>query len=114
MISFALIVSLISYNNANSSFSFEKYLDNISQVTAVQPTMPETGEINDTLEEYSYVEKDDNNSLGIIKALKYVWVTLKLIFHCLVYALKFLVYIAEMLVYVLKIVSAMFYNLIVW
>lgn len=112
MISFALIVSLISYNNANSSFSFEKYLDNISQVTAVQPTMPSTENITDTISEYD--DTLGSSEGDIFKAIKCIWITLKVIYQCVVFALKFLVYIAEMLVYVLKIVSAMFYNLIVW
>ena len=113
LIVFALIISLISYNNVNSTFSFESYLDKVSQVAVTQPIMPETETISGTLDEYDVIAGNTDDS-GVIKALKYIWTTLKLIFHCIVFALRFLVYIVEMLVYVLKIVSALFYNLIVW
>lgn len=111
LICLAVIIALFGVNNATKTFSFESYLTEISQVAENRPSMPSTDRVNSVLDEYGEYDADTS---GVIKALKAVWTTLKLIYECLVFAVKFIVYIFEMLVYVIKIVVACTYNLLVW
>ena len=113
LICLAVIISLFSVNNATSSFSFENYLTEISQVAENRPSMPDTEKIDKVILEYE-LNEDEEDSSKILVVLKSVWTTIKLIYECIVFAVRFLLYIFEMLVYVIKIVCACTYNLLVW
>lgn len=111
LICLAVIIALFSVNNSTKTFSFEHYLTEISVVAENRPSMPDSEKIDKVINEYGNYTEDTNN---IVKALKDVWTTLKLIYECVVFAVRFLLYIFEMLLYVIKIVIACTYNLLVW
>ena len=112
LIFFAAIVALFSINNIDKTFSFEAYLDNISIVADDRPTLPSTEAIENTIDEYDETQLSDNP--GIIKSLKHIWTTLKLIFQIIVYVMKFFVYLIQSIFFIIRFISACFYNLIVW
>lgn len=109
-ICFAVVIALFSVNNVSKSFSFENYLVQISEVADNRPDMPSTEKINKVVLEYGNYD-DDSKWYEVLKS---VWITLKLIYECIVFAVQFLIYIFEMIVYVIKIVIACTYNLLVW
>lgn len=111
LICLATLIALFGINSTTKSFSFENYLTEISVVAENQPEMPSTEKIDKVFNEYGDYSSDDK---GIIDALKAVWTTLKLIYECVVFAVRFIVYILEMLIYVINIASACVYNLLVW
>ena len=111
LICLATLIALFGINSTAKSFSFENYLTEISVAAENRPEMPSTEKIDKVFNEYGEPSADDS---GIIQALKSVWTTLRLIYECLVFAVRFVVYIVEMLIYVINIASACVYNLLVW
>lgn len=109
----AIIVALFTINNENKEFSFEAYLTNLSQVSDDRPTMPSTEDIVSTFEEFGNYDTE-NTDLSFFNGLKDIWTALKLIYECVVFAIKFLIYIVEYIVYIGKVGCALFYNLLVW
>ncbi len=109
---FASIIALFSLKNADKTFSFEVYLNKISSVADNRPTLPDTSSISYVLNEYD--QGDTADTSGILKALKSIWTTIKLIFQCFIYFMKFIVYIIQYLVFIGQLFTACFFNLIVW
>ncbi len=105
-----VIIALFSVNNATSSFSFENYLSNVAESAENRPEMPSTEKIVKTFLEYGDYDEDSK----WYEVLKVIWITLKLIYECVVFAVMFLVYCIEMLLYIIKIVCSCTYNLLVW
>lgn len=113
IICLATIVALFSVNNANSTFSFEDYITKVSVSAEDRPSLPSTEKIDKVMLEYE-LNEDDEDSSKILVVLKSVWTTIKLIYECIVYAVRLLLYLVEMTLYLINIVSAMTYNLLVW
>ena len=111
LICFACLISLFAINTEGKDFSVETYLTNLSVIAEDRPNFPSTENINKTLEEYG--EYEDKIS-GILKAIKAVWTTIKLIYQCLVFAVNLLLYIAQMMIYIFKLASASVYYLVAW
>lgn len=109
---FASLIALFSIKNADSNFSFEAYLNKISSVADNRPSLPDTSDISYVLNEYD--QGDSEDASGILKALKSIWTTIKLLFQCIVYFIKFIVYIVQFIVYVCQLLSACFFNLVIW
>lgn len=107
-----VIIALFSVNNATKTFSFESYLTEISRVAENRPNMPSAEKIEKVFLEYD--QNGDDTSTKILGVVKSIWTTLKLIYECIVFAVRFLLYIFEMLLYVIKIVCSCTYNLLVW
>lgn len=105
-----VIIALFSVNNATTSFSFENYLTRVAESAEDRPEMPSTEKISKIILEYG--EYDDNSKW--YEVLKVIWITLKLIYECVVFSVMFLVYCIEMLLYIIKIVCSCTYNLLVW
>ena len=112
IICLATIVALFSVNNANNTFSFEDYLTKVSVSAENRPSMPSTEKIDKVILEYE--QNGEDTSSKILEVIKSVWTTLKLIYECVVYAVRLLLYLVEMTLYLINIVSAMTYNLLVW
>ena len=111
LICLAVIIALFAVNNATKTFSFENYLTQISVVAENRPDMPDTEKIDKVILEFEDNGDEDPNWYDIFKD---VWTAVKLIYECVVFAVRFLLYIFEMLLYVIKIVFACSYNLLVW
>lgn len=112
IICLATIVALFGVNNATKTFSFEDYITKVSVSAENRPDMPSTEKIDKVILEYE--QNGEDTSSKILEVVKSVWTTLKLIYECVVYAVKFLLYLVEMLLYLINILSAMTYNLLVW
>jgi hypothetical protein len=108
---FVTIISLFAVNNETKSFSFENYLTEISIVAEDRPKMPSTEFIESVFDEYGNYEPDTS---GILKAIKAVWTTLKLIYEYVVFACRWFVYCCEFILYVIDLIVACTYNLLVW
>lgn len=108
----AIIVALFGVNNANSTFSFEDYITKVSISAEDRPVMPSTEKIDKVILEYE--QNGSNTSSKILEVVKSVWTTLKLIYECVVYAVKILLYLVEMFLYLINILTALTYNLLVW
>ena len=112
LICLATCVALFGVNNANNTFSFEDYLTKVSVSAENRPSMPSTEVIDKVILEYE--QNGEDTSSKILEVIKSVWTTLKLIYECVVYAVRFLLYLVEMVLYLINILSAMTYNLLVW
>ena len=110
LLCFATLVALFSIKNADSKFSFEQWLTNVSEVSDNRPTMPTTDNITKIWEDEEYSE-DGAGIVKVLTTIKNIFVT---IYECLVFAIKFLVYIVEYILYLSQVVSVVFYNLFVW
>lgn len=111
LICLATIVALFSVNNTNSTFSFEDYITKVSVSAEDRPSMPSTEKIEKVFLEF---EENGSDSSPWYEIFEDIWTVCKLIYECVVYAVKILVYLVEMTLYLINIVSAMTYNLLVW
>lgn len=112
LICFACLISLFAINTEGKDFSVETYLTNLSVIAEDRPNFPTTKYITDTIAEYDETQMSDD--AGIFKAIKYVWITLKVIYQCVAFTINFIVYIAELMLYIFKLASASVYYLVVW
>ena len=108
---FVVIVALFSINSNSREFSFEQYLTELSQISDDRPKMPSSERVDEILEEFG--EYDDNTS-GILKALKTIWSVIKLIYNCLVFAVEFLIYIIKYMIFLAEFMTVATYKLFVW
>ena len=111
IICLATIVALFSVNNANNTFSFEDYITKVSVSAEDRPSMPSTEKIDKVFLEFEEKNETDSKWYEIFED---IWIVCKLIYECVVYAVKILIYLVEMSLYLINIVSAMTYNLLVW
>lgn len=112
LICLATLIALFGINSTAKSFSFENYLTEISVVAENRPEMPSTEKINKVI--LSFEEDGKDTQTKILQVVRAIWNSIKLIYECLVFAVRFIVYILEMLIYVINIASACVYNLLVW
>ena len=111
IICLATVVALFGVNNQRDAFSFEDYITKVSVSAENRPVMPSTEKIDKVFLEF---EENGSDSSPWYEIFEDIWTVCKLIYECVVYAVKMLVYLVEMTLYLINIVSAMTYNLLVW
>lgn len=112
IICLATLIALFSINNGTKTFSFESYLTELSQVADERPKLPDTKNISDTFSEYEELGTD--NSENIVKILKSIWTTIKLIVYAVVFLARFILYILNYIIFLAKLLGTATFNLVVW
>lgn len=109
---FVTIIALFSINNTGKEFSFESYLTELSQVADERPKIPDTVDIENTLEEFELTEQED--TAKILKVVRHIWTGIKLLAHGIVFICKFMLFLLLYIVFLIKLVSVGTFNLFIW